>query len=74
MKLKLKAGTNFKIVKINHEHSAGKRLIDMGLTPDTTVSVEQVAPFGDPYIIKVRNYLLAVRKKDLLAAKIEITP
>ena len=74
MRLTLKAGTNFKILQINHNHSAGKRLIDMGLTPDTTVTVEQVAPFGDPYIIKVRNYLLAVRKKDLSAAKIEITP
>ena len=74
MKLKLKAGTKLKILQINHNHSAGKRLIDMGLTPDTTVTIEQVAPFGDPYIIKVRNYLLAVRKKDLSAAKMEITP
>ena len=36
----------------------------MGLTPGTKVTIEKVAPFGDPLILNVRGYKLALRRKD----------
>ncbi len=47
-----------------------RRLVDMGLTPGTTVTVRKVAPFGDPIEVNLRGYELSLRKED--AAK-EIT-
>ena len=68
----LKEGTSARITCLHHDHRASKRLIDMGITPNTVITVKQIAPLGDPYIIEVRNYMLAVRKKDLGAAEMEI--
>ena len=67
----IKEGGVFRVKCLNHNHKATKRLIDMGVTPNTVISVDQIAPFGDPYIIKVRNYFLAIRKKDLCAIEFE---
>ena len=67
----IKEGGIFRVKSLNHNHVASKRLIDMGVTPDTVVSVDQIAPFGYPYIFKVRNYFLAIRKKDLSAIEFE---
>ena len=71
MKIKLKVGSKVKVKSLNHKHKASKRLIDMGITPDTIITVKRIAPLGDPFIIEVRDYLLAVRKKDLKAAEFE---
>jgi len=69
--MKLKEGSFIRIKKLNHKNKNNKRLIDMGVTPDTIISIYRIAPLGDPYIIKIRNYLLAVRKKDLLQMDLE---
>ena len=48
------------------------RLLDMGLIPKTTVTVQKIAPMGDPMEIRLRGYELTLRLDD--AAKIEILP
>ena len=48
------------------------RLLDMGLIPKTRVTVQRIAPMGDPMEIRLRGYELTLRKED--AAKIELTP
>lgn len=40
------------------------RLMAMGLTADTRLRVERVAPMGDPVEIRVRNYSLSLRKDE----------
>jgi ferrous iron transport protein A len=40
----------------------GDRLLEMGLTPGAPVEVVRRAPFGDPLQIRVRGYLLAIRR------------
>lgn len=45
-------------------------LLDMGLTPKTEVTLQKVAPMGDPIQIKLRGYELTIRLED--AKKIEI--
>jgi Fe2+ transport system protein FeoA len=47
-----------------------RRLLDMGLTPNTKVRVRKVAPMGDPMELLLRNYVLTIRKEE--ASKIEL--
>ena len=44
--------------------SAFLRLREMGLLPGTTVTLVRTAPLGDPIEIKVRGYLLTLRKSE----------
>ena len=46
------------------------RLLDMGLTPRTVVTLQKIAPMGDPLEIRVRGYELTLRTED--AKKIEV--
>ena len=48
------------------------RLLDMGLIPKTKVTVQRIAPMGDPMEIRLRGYELTLRLED--AAKIEVVP
>lgn len=64
-------GNTLKVEAVDHGHKAGKMLIDMGITPGAELYVVRTAPFGEPLVIKVRNYTLALRKRDLGALKVE---
>lgn len=44
--------------------SLRRRLLDMGLTPNTVVKVIRKAPLGDPMELEVRGYALTLRKAD----------
>jgi Fe2+ transport system protein FeoA len=41
-----------------------KRIIDMGLTNGTIVTVKKFAPFGDPIEVTVRGYELTLRLQE----------
>lgn len=47
-----------------------RRLLDMGLIPRTEVTLQKIAPMGDPIQIRVRGYELTLRIED--AKKIEV--
>lgn len=66
----LKTGSSGVIKSIGGEGALRRRLLDMGLTPNTTVMVRKVAPLGDPIELHLRNYELTIRQED--AKKIEI--
>ncbi len=55
----------------NQRGAVKRRLIDMGLTPGTTVELIKTAPFGDPMEVRLRGYELSLRKED--AAQIRIS-
>ena len=65
-------GENGTIMEIGGEGRFRQRLIAMGVTPGTWLSVRKFAPLGDPMEIRLRNYNLSWRKKD--AAVILIRP
>ncbi len=67
---KLKAGSKGIIKSIGGEGALRRRLLDMGLTPNTPVMVRKVAPMGDPIELHLRSYELTIRQDD--ASKIEI--
>lgn len=39
------------------------KLMEMGLVPGERISVERIAPFGDPIAVWVSGYLLSMRKE-----------
>ncbi len=47
------------------------KLMEMGCLPGTEVSVELIAPLGDPIAISVAGYQLSLRKEEALSIKIE---
>jgi Fe2+ transport system protein FeoA len=67
---KIKPGNSGIISSISGEGMLRRRLLDMGLTPNTRVEVRKVAPMGDPIEIFLRSYVLTIRREE--AAKIEI--
>ena len=67
----LKVGHSGVIVSVGGSSpTVRRRLIDMGLTPGTEITVRKVAPFGDPLEIRLRGYELSLRKES--AAQIVI--
>ena len=48
----------------NNSGAVKRRLIDMGLTPGTKISVNKIAPLGDPLEVSLRGYTLSLRRAD----------
>ena len=68
----LKPGQSGTILSVGNQSGAVKRrLVDMGLTPGTQVTVTKVAPLGDPLEVSLRGYELSLRKAD--AEMIEVS-
>ena len=63
---KLKLGESAKILKLNIDNKAfRRRLIDMGLTNNTIITIKKISPSGNPIDILIRGYELILRKEDL---------
>ena len=60
----LKTGASAVITAVGGEGPLRCRLLDMGLIPRTAVTVQKVAPMGDPIQIRLRDYELTLRKED----------
>jgi DtxR family Mn-dependent transcriptional regulator len=56
----LKTGVSAKVSFIRGEHRVLQRLLDMGLTPGTSISVARVAPLGGPVEVCVRGSKVAL--------------
>lgn len=69
---KLKIGQKATITSVGGDGALRCRLLDMGLIPKTEVTLQKVAPMGDPIEILIRGYELTLRKED--AEKIEVRP
>ncbi len=66
----LKKGESAVISAVGGEGALRCRLLDMGLIPKTKVTLQKVAPMGDPIEIRLRDYELTLRKEE--ADKIEV--
>ena len=66
----LKVGESATVARLNGEGAVKRRIMDMGLTRGTAVTVRKVAPLGDPIELTVRGYELSIRRDE--AAKVEV--
>ena len=60
----LAIGDSAYIEAIHADGALKRRLMDMGLTKNTNVQLQKVAPLGDPLEIKLRGYDLTLRKSE----------
>ena len=67
----LKIGDSAAITAVGGEGALRCRLLDMGLTPRTVVTLRKVAPMGDPIEIHVRGYELTLRVEDARQLTVE---
>lgn len=63
-------GMSATVETVGGEGLLRKRLLEMGLTPNTLIKVRKIAPMGDPIEVYLRSYVLTIRKED--AAKITV--
>ena len=68
---KVVVGDAVKIARLNGAGAVKRRMMDRGLTKGTQVTVDRIAPLGDPIELTVRGYKLSIRKAD--AETIEVT-
>ena len=67
----LRIGESARVVKLYGEGALRRRIMDMGITKGTTVTLRKVAPLGDPMELRVRGYELSIRKSDAVLIEVE---
>ena len=60
----ISVGKSGRILAVGGERALRRRLLDMGLTPRTVVTVRKAAPMGDPIELLLRGYVLTLRLED----------
>lgn len=61
---KLKLNSVGIIKEINCKSNIKRRLLDLGLIPNTSITPIMTSISGDPIAYEVRNIILAIRKQD----------
>ena len=61
---RLPVGRTATITAVGGEGALRCRLLDMGLIPGTAVTVQKIAPMGDPMELRLRGYELTLRLAD----------
>ncbi len=57
-------GESAEVTQVLVEGKIKRRLVEMGITPGTRVTVTKRAPLGDPIEIALRGYKLTIRQSD----------
>jgi len=57
-------GREVEVVRLEADGIVGRRLLDLGLVPGTTVQVLRVSPLGDPKAYLIRGAVIALRDTD----------
>lgn len=67
----LKSGSSG-IIQQFDDNEAKVKLMEMGCIPGETISIEAIAPLGDPIAIQVSGYCLSLRKNEARHIWVEI--
>jgi ferrous iron transport protein A len=67
----LSPGDRGKVVKVGGDAEASRRLMEMGLMRGTAVEVVRRAPLGDPLEVKVRGFMLTLRRAEAEHIEVE---
>jgi ferrous iron transport protein A len=67
----LSPGERGKVTKVAGDAEAARRLMEMGLMRGTTVEVVRRAPLGDPLEVKVRGFMLTLRRAEAEHIEVE---
>lgn len=67
----LMPGQSAYILSIGGSGALRRHLLDMGLTPKTEVTLQKIAPMGDPVQIELRGYELTLRRDEAQKIAVE---
>jgi ferrous iron transport protein A len=67
----LAPGDRGKVASVAGDADAARRLMEMGLMRGTTVEVVRRAPLGDPLEVKVRGFMLTLRRAEAEHIEVE---
>jgi Fe2+ transport system protein FeoA len=67
----LTVGKSGRVLSVGGEKVLRRRLLDMGITPRTVITVKKIAPMGDPIELLLRGYVLTLRLEDAERITIE---
>ena len=68
----LKAGQTGRVITVGGEGALRQHFLDMGVIPGVEITVDKLAPMGDPMELVIHGYKLTLRIDD--ASKIDVTP
>lgn len=68
----LTAGQQGTVTKIIGAGIIQRRLLDMGITPGTSIKIEKFAPLGDPIEVKAKGFNLSLRKNEAENIEVEM--
>ena len=68
----MKVGEKGKISRVGGSGQVHRRILDMGVIPQTMVEVERLAPLGDPIWIRIKGYSLSLRKEEAANVYVEV--
>jgi len=60
------------VVKVGGRGAVRRRMLDMGVVVGSAVEVDRVAPLGDPVAIKIKGYVLSLRKEEAAGVQVEV--
>jgi ferrous iron transport protein A len=69
----LKLGQSAYIKEVLNDTPFTKRLLSLGCIKGTEVKLKKVAPLGDPIVINLHGFDLAIRKNDAVNIKVTST-
>ena len=61
----LHRGESAIITKVGGEGSLRQHFLDMGVIPGSEITLQKLAPMGDPMQLRIHGYELTLRKDDL---------
>lgn len=61
---KMNIGDRGKVIDVKGQGAVRRKLLDLGITPNTEVQVRKKAPLGDPIEITLRGFELTLRRED----------
>ena len=67
----LAVGDRARVVAYGRLDDIAQRLISLGLTPGTAITLKRFAPFGDPVEIHFRGFRLALRPREASCLELE---
>ena len=67
----VECGNKVNVKKLHGQGPLRRRIMDMGITRGTEISITKMAPLGDPIEVNVRGYELTIRKSDAQLIEIE---
>ncbi len=67
-------GTTLRVTAVAGTGMVRSRMLQMGVTPGTLVTIVRKAPLGDPIEIAVRGYSLSLRKAEARLVSVERVP